>query len=98
MKKLSGTSSPKPPEVTFFTDRDLGKGMTDRGKMADLANDLVLGLDGPPDSQAAQEWDAELLRRMDEIEAGTAPLIDRSEFQRRMRERLAAELRKRLDA
>lgn len=26
MKKLSGTSSPKPPEITFFTDRDLGKG------------------------------------------------------------------------
>lgn len=26
MKKPSGTSSPKPPEVVFFTDRDLGKG------------------------------------------------------------------------
>lgn len=26
MKKLSGTSSPEPPEVAFFTDRDLGKG------------------------------------------------------------------------
>jgi len=35
--------------------------------------------DGPADSQVAQEWDAELLRRMDELEAGTAPLIDRSE-------------------
>lgn len=26
MKKPSATSFPKPPEVTFFTDRDLGKG------------------------------------------------------------------------
>lgn len=26
MKRPSGTSSPKPPEITLFTDRDLGKG------------------------------------------------------------------------
>ncbi|HEV7671021.1 MAG TPA: addiction module protein [Thermoanaerobaculia bacterium] len=56
---------------------------------AELAHDLVLSLAGPPDSQAAQEWDAELLRRMDEVEAGTAPLVDRLEFQRRMQERLS---------
>jgi hypothetical protein len=31
---------------------------------------------------------AEFLRRMDAVEAGTATLIDRPEFRRRMRERL----------
>ena len=55
---------------------------------AELAHDLVLSLDGPPDSQVSEEWDAELVRRMDEVEAGTATLVDRSEFRRRMRERL----------
>jgi len=56
---------------------------------AELAHDLVVSLDGPSDPHAAQVWDAELLRRMDEVEAGTAPLIERREFERRLRERLS---------
>ena len=55
---------------------------------AELAYDLVISLDGPPDSEAAREWDLEIGRRLDEIDRGTARLVDRSEFQRRMRERL----------
>lgn len=60
-----------------------------QAERAELAHDLVRSLDGPADPSAAQEWDAEILRRMDEIEAGTAKLIDRKEFARRMRERLS---------
>ncbi|MGH8304881.1 MAG: addiction module protein [Steroidobacteraceae bacterium] len=56
---------------------------------AELAHDLVASLDGAADANAIEEWDREVLRRLDEIEAGTATLIDRKEFSRRMRERLA---------
>jgi putative addiction module component (TIGR02574 family) len=55
---------------------------------AELAHDLAASLDGFVDTQAAEAWDTEILRRFDEIEAGTATLIDREEFSRRMRERL----------
>jgi putative addiction module component (TIGR02574 family) len=56
---------------------------------AELAHDLVASLDGEAHANAIEEWDREVLRRLDEIEAGTATLIDRKEFSRRMRERLA---------
>ncbi len=55
---------------------------------AELAHDLVVSLDGLADSDAAHEWETEILRRLDEIDSGTAKLIDREEFTRRMRERL----------
>ena len=55
---------------------------------AELAHDLVASLDGPADSSAAQAWDVEVLQRLDQIESGTATLIDREEFSRRIRERL----------
>lgn len=43
---------------------------------AKLARDLVASLDGPADSDAAQAWDNELCRRIQEIDAGTATLLD----------------------
>ena len=54
---------------------------------AELAHDLVASLDGPPDADAEPLWDAEILRRLSEIDSGTANLIDREEFRRRMRVR-----------
>lgn len=56
---------------------------------AELAHDLVLSLDGSVDHDAAAEWEAEIQRRVSEVEAGTARLIDRGEFELRMRERLS---------
>ena len=56
---------------------------------AELARDLVQSLDGPTDPEAAREWDAEILRRLDEVKSGNAQIVDRAEFARRMRERLA---------
>ena len=56
---------------------------------AELARDLVQSLDGPIDPEAAREWDAEILRRLDEVKSGNAQIVDRAEFARRMRERLA---------
>lgn len=56
---------------------------------AELAHSLVASLDGPADPGAEQAWDAEIQRRLSEIDAGTAQLIDREEFRRRMRERMS---------
>jgi putative addiction module component (TIGR02574 family) len=55
---------------------------------AELAHSLVASLDGPADAGVEQAWDAEIERRLSEIDAGTADLIDRDEFRRRMRARM----------
>lgn len=47
------------------------------------------GLDGPPDPDVEDAWEAEIQRRLFEIDLGTAQLIDRKEFCRRMRERIS---------
>ena len=57
---------------------------------AELAHALVTSLDGLPDPNSQDAWDKEIVRRIGEIEAGTAKLIDRDEFRRRMRSRLGA--------
>ena len=54
-----------------------------------LAHDLVSSLDGPPDANASRQWEEEILRRLDEVEAGTARIIDRQEFASRLRERIS---------
>lgn len=56
---------------------------------AELAQNLVASLDGPPETDVEKAWDAEILRRLAEIDSGTAKLIDRQEFSRRMRERMS---------
>lgn len=56
---------------------------------ADLAHSLVVSLDGPADADAESAWDAEILRRLAEIDSGTAELIDREELRRRMRARMS---------
>ena len=57
---------------------------------AELAHALVTSLDGAADSDAQDAWDREIVRRLGEIDAGTAKLIDRDEFKRRMRNRLGS--------
>jgi putative addiction module component (TIGR02574 family) len=55
---------------------------------AELARDLMKSLDAPPDSDASDAWDKEILRRLAEIDAGTAKLVDRGELRRRMQQRV----------
>ena len=55
---------------------------------AQLAHDLVASLDGAADADALDRWDAELLRRLAEVNSGTATLLTREEFRGRMQERL----------
>jgi len=56
---------------------------------AELAQQLLASLDGAPDPGVEEAWDAEIRRRLAEIDAGTAQLIDRAEFSRRMRARIS---------
>jgi hypothetical protein len=55
---------------------------------AQLAHDLVASLDGESDQQAADESEVEVPRRLRQIDSGSAELIDRKEFSRRLRKRL----------
>ncbi len=55
---------------------------------AELARDLVQSLDGPTDTEVADLWDKEIARRLADIDSGSAKLIDREEFRRRIRARL----------
>jgi putative addiction module component (TIGR02574 family) len=55
---------------------------------AELAQQLVASLDGTSDPGAQEMWDAEIVKRLAEIDAGTAKLVDREEFRRRLRARI----------
>ena len=46
-------------------------------------------LTAPADPDADSAWDAEILRRLAEIDSGAAELIDREELRRRMRARMS---------
>lgn len=58
---------------------------TERAK---LASDLVASLDGPAEKDAATAWDIEICRRINEIEAGKAKLLDIGDVLIRARARL----------
>ncbi len=60
---------------------------------AELACELIASLDGAADSDAGERWDAEVLRRLHEVEGGAAVLLSRGELS----DRIASRLRQRLD-
>jgi putative addiction module component (TIGR02574 family) len=51
---------------------------------AALAHDLLASLDGPADADAAQAWEAEITRRLDELERGQGQTVDADEALRRI--------------
>lgn len=51
---------------------------------AELAHRLVLSLDGTADADAEQAWSSEIARRLADIDAGVAKLVDRDELRRRL--------------
>jgi hypothetical protein len=59
---------------------------TDR---AELAHTLIKSLDAPADADVVEAWDREIQRRLAEIDAGTAVIIDRDEFTRMAQARIA---------
>jgi len=55
---------------------------------AKLARDLIASLDGPADDDVAEAWDIELCRRINEVEAGKAQLLDVKDVLARIRTRI----------
>jgi putative addiction module component (TIGR02574 family) len=57
---------------------------------AELAHELLRSLDRATDASSTSAWDAEILRRLQDLETGIAKTVDPEEFSRRMRERLGS--------
>ena len=55
---------------------------------AKLARDLIASLDGPADDDVAEAWDIEICRRINEVEAGKAQLLDVEDVLARIRTRI----------
>jgi len=55
---------------------------------AALAHDLLASLDGPPDADAAEAWEAEIGRRLEELQSGQVQTATAEEVLRRIDERL----------
>ena len=51
---------------------------------ARLAQELIASLDGPPDADAERAWLDEIVRRAEEVRAGTADLTDWQEARKRI--------------
>ena len=57
---------------------------------AELAHTLIKSLDAPADAGVAEAWEKEIQRRLAEIDAGTAVMIDMEEFKRIAEARIAS--------
>jgi putative addiction module component (TIGR02574 family) len=57
---------------------------------ARLALELIRSLDTDVDPNAARAWDAEIVRRGSEVDAGTAETITLEEYRAHVRQRRAA--------
>ena len=55
------------------------------GERVERARDLIASLDGPPNMDARNEWDKEICRRVNEIRAGQAILLEPDEVLARIR-------------
>jgi putative addiction module component (TIGR02574 family) len=52
----------------------------------DLLDRLLVSLDGPADEDVEQAWDAEIARRLEEVESGKEKGIPWEEVRRQLRE------------
>lgn len=55
---------------------------------AELAHDLIQSLDAPRDDGVEDAWEREISRRIREIDAGQAEMMERTEFRERIRAKL----------
>lgn len=55
---------------------------------AALAQELIMSLDGLRDNSVKQTWNDEIVRRVSRLNSGKAKLLDRREFQSKMRAKL----------
>lgn len=61
---------------------------------AKLALELLRSLDGEPDEDAADAWDAEIERRGAEVDAGIADTMTLDEYRAHVRQRRATRARR----
>ncbi len=55
---------------------------------AELAHDLIQSLDAPRENGVEDAWEREISRRIGEIDAEQAELVERTEFRKRIRAKL----------
>jgi putative addiction module component (TIGR02574 family) len=55
---------------------------------AELAHELIKSLDAPADEGVEDAWDQEIIRRIAQIDAGQAKLLDREEFRKKIQARI----------
>jgi putative addiction module component (TIGR02574 family) len=85
--------NPKAFSVTHMSSDTLKRALDlalelPESERAALAHDLLASLDGPADSDGQQAWEAEITKRLDELDAGKAHTIDAAEALRRIDARL----------
>jgi putative addiction module component (TIGR02574 family) len=61
----------------------------DRDARAELASELLASLDGPGDPTAEAEWNAEIERRLADLDAGRVTLVPWDEVKQRVRQKLS---------
>lgn len=71
----------------FDSAKEMALGLSE-AERAELASTLVASLDGPADADAAEKWEAEILRRLDQIDQGEATFLTPAEVIERIRQRL----------
>jgi putative addiction module component (TIGR02574 family) len=55
---------------------------------AQLAAELLASLDGPPDDEVEEAWNAEIERRIGEVESDSVKLVEWSDVRARLEHRL----------
>lgn len=75
------------PRAVLQQVRDQALELTEQER-AELAHDLLISLDGPADADLPQTWNAEIIRRVAEIDAETDALINADELTQKIRSRL----------
>jgi putative addiction module component (TIGR02574 family) len=69
--------------------KEIALALTEKER-AELARTLVASLDGPADPDVADKWEAEILRRIEQIDNGNAEFLTVEETMERLRLRLHA--------
>ena len=71
----------------FDSTKKLALALSD-AERADLASTLIASLDGPADTDAAEQWEVEILRRVRKIDEGGANFVTPEELRERIQRRL----------
>ena len=71
----------------FDSAKEIALGLSE-SERAELASELVASLDGPPDANAEELWEREILSRLESIDRGEASFVSADEVLARIKARL----------